>query len=84
MKVNPVGPPIPFLMRFKNTDNQTNKSGAESKANPSFKEVLEEMQCQPLRPLFKGAPPTYHHNMIPTLKCVPTTEQTPGRLNFKA
>ena len=24
MKVNPVGPSIPFRMRLKNTDNQTN------------------------------------------------------------
>ena len=54
MKVNPVGPSIPFRMRLKNTDNQTNKSDVKSKANPSFKEVMKQVECQPIRPVFKG------------------------------
>lgn len=95
MKVNPVGPPIPFLMRFKNTDNQTNKSGVKSKANPSFKEVMKQVECQPLRPLFKGHwPPrmipnpnpdtTSFGGPPPVYGCFPTVneEPRPGRLNF--
>lgn len=95
MKVNPVGPPIPFLMRFKNTDNQTNKSGVKSKANPSFKEVMKQVECQPLRPVFKGHwPPRMIPNPNPDTTSFggpppvygyfpPVNEEPkPGRLNF--
>ena len=95
MKVNPVGPTIPFLMRFKNTDNQTNKSGVESKANPSFKEVMKQVECQPLRSVFKGHwPPrmipnpnpdtTSFGGPPPVYGCFPPVneEPRPGRLNF--
>ena len=95
MKVNPVGPPIPFLMRFKNTDNQTNKSGVESKANHSFKEVMKQVECQPLRPVFKGHwPPRMIPNPNPDTTsfggpppfygCFPPVNEEPktGRLNF--
>ena len=95
MKVNPVGPSIPFRMRLKNTDNQTNKSGVKSKANPSFKEVMKQVECQPIRPVFKGHwPPrmipnpnpdtTSFGGIPPIYSCVPPANEESkfGRLNF--
>ena len=54
MKVNPVGSSIPFRMRLKNTDNQTNKSGVKSTTNHSFQEVMKQVECQSIPPVFKG------------------------------
>lgn len=95
MKVNPVGSSIPFNMRFKNTDNNTNKSGVKSKANPRFKEVMKQVECQPLCPVFKGHwPPRMIPNPNPdTISfgglsqiyvCVPPANEESkfGRLNF--
>ena len=95
MKVNPVGSSIPFNMRFKNTDNNTNKSGVKSKANPSFKEVMKQVECQPLCPVFKGHwPPRMIPNPNPDTisfgglsqiyACVPPVNEESkfGRLNF--
>ena len=95
MKVNSVGPSIPFKMRFKNTDNQTNKSDVKSKANPSFQEVMKQVECQSTRPVFKGHwPPRMMPNPNPDTTsfvgqppihtCLPTVNEEPtiGKLNF--
>ena len=87
MKVNPVEPSIPFKMRLKNTDNQTNKSGVKSKVNPNFKEVMKQVECQSIHTRtipnqnsdvisFRGYPPLYAY--------FPPVNEEPklGRLNF--
>ena len=87
MKVNPVEPSIPFKMRLKNTDNQTNKSGVKSKVNPNFKEVMKQVECQSIHTRtipnqnpdvisFRGYPPIYAY--------FPSANEEPklGRLNF--
>ena len=95
MKVNPVGSSIPFNMRFKNTDNNTNKLGVKSKANPSFKEVMKQVEYQPLCPVFKGHwpprmipnpnPDTISFGGLPQIyACVPPANEESkfGRLDF--
>lgn len=95
MKVNPVEPSIPFKMRLKNTDNQTNKSSVKSKVNPNFKEVMKQVECQPIRPVFKGHwPPRTIPNQNPDVisfrgyppiyAYFPSANEEPklGRLNF--
>lgn len=95
MKVNPVESSIPFKMRLKNTDNQTNKSGVKSKVNPSFKEVMKEVEGQSLRPVFKGhwtprmipnpnPDVTSFGGTSPTYAYFPPVNEEPklGRLNF--
>ena len=87
MKVNPVEPSVPFKMRLKNTDNQTNKSGVKSKVNPNFKEVMKQVECQSIHTRmipnqnpdvtsFRGYPPIYAY--------FPSANEEPklGRLNF--
>ena len=95
MKVNPVGSSIPFRMRLKNTDNQTNKSGVKSTTNHSFQEVMKQVECQSIRPVFKGHwPPRMMPNpnpdttsfvgQPPIYTCLPTVNEEPtiGKLNF--
>ena len=84
MKVQPIYPAMYSLMRFKNSDNQTNKSDVTSESEVTFKQIIEQISQHSKRMLptpenisFCGPPPLYGY--------APSTngeQNTEGKLNF--
>lgn len=88
MKIYPIQPTIPFLMRFKNTDTETTKQQPNN-GNTGFKQAMKDAECQPIKPTFTGHWPQYtQHNFVEggfmcPLPVIPTDiKGNGGKLNF--
>lgn len=85
MRVQPIGPAIPFLMRFKNNDNtqQTTNPTPKYAGRTSFAEVLKDAECQPIKPNFKGHWPMYCMIHNEPIVVVPEPEDKKPNPGFK-
>lgn len=84
MKIQPIQPVMYSLMRFKNSDNQTNESNITSESEVTFQQIIEQISQHSFRKVptpenisFYGPPPFYGY--------APSTngeQNTQGKLNF--
>ena len=88
MRVNPVNGSQPSFMRFNKSEEMSQpETNNQNNANPGFKKVMKDLECQPIKPTFKGHWSMYNSFPIEVEKPVindpyPTKPRPNGTLNF--